>query len=89
MAVEGPLIRVVGDDGAETGAQGSPSVEMVERRMPDLDYRDVDASGSGGYRTTKVWTVDPHPRPRRAPGSRARARVGDTRAVVFRPSLRR
>lgn len=56
--VEGPLIRVVGGDGAETGAHGSPSVEMVERQMPDLDYRGVSASRFGGYWTTKVWTYE-------------------------------
>ncbi len=56
--VDGPLIRVVAANGAEIGAHGSPSVEMVERRMPDLDYRGVSASSSGGYWTTKVWTYE-------------------------------
>ena len=56
--IDGPLIRVLDANGVETGAHGNPSAEMVKRQMPDLDYRGVSPSISGGYWTTKIWTYE-------------------------------
>lgn len=56
--IDGPLIRVLDANGAEAGAHGNPSAEMVKRQMPDLDYRGVSSSISGGYWTSNVWTYE-------------------------------
>ena len=55
---DGPMVRVLDASGAEVGAHGNPSADLVERQMPDLDYRTVNPAVSGAYWTSKFWSYE-------------------------------